>query len=175
MSLQYCRASGPALPTSCALAGRDCSRSWPRSGAPASALRRRLLATAPKATAKAATQGRLTPRIPSSARIGSASSTTPTAKSLGNANRDRALHEPRRTEGDCTPVEVDLIGAVHIGDIAYYQQLNERFKQYDALLYELVARKDGGRSAAAARRMRIRSARCRTGIKDVLELDHQLE
>ena len=34
---------------------------------------------------------------------------------------------------------VDLIGAVHIGDRAYYQQLNRRFRQYDALLYELVA------------------------------------
>ena len=36
-------------------------------------------------------------------------------------------------------VQVDLIGAVHIADVAYYNQLNERFKQYDALLYELVA------------------------------------
>ena len=34
---------------------------------------------------------------------------------------------------------VALIGAVHIGDVAYYRQLNEYFKQYDALLYELVA------------------------------------
>ena len=36
-------------------------------------------------------------------------------------------------------VEVDLVGAVHIGDVAYYEQLNEYFKKYDALLYELVA------------------------------------
>lgn len=34
---------------------------------------------------------------------------------------------------------VDLIGAVHIGDRAYYQKLNTQFEQYDALLYELVA------------------------------------
>ena len=34
---------------------------------------------------------------------------------------------------------VDLIGAVHIGDIAYYDELNKQFTQYDALLYELVA------------------------------------
>jgi hypothetical protein len=36
-------------------------------------------------------------------------------------------------------VTVDLIGAVHIGDVAYYKKLNRQFTQYDALLYELVA------------------------------------
>jgi hypothetical protein len=34
---------------------------------------------------------------------------------------------------------VDLIGVVHIGDRAYYQQLNKRFPDYDVVLYELVA------------------------------------
>ena len=34
---------------------------------------------------------------------------------------------------------VDLIGVVHFGDMMYYQGLNNRFMQYDALLYELVA------------------------------------
>ena len=34
---------------------------------------------------------------------------------------------------------VDLIGAVHVGDRAYYASLNDRFRQYDALLYELIA------------------------------------
>jgi len=33
---------------------------------------------------------------------------------------------------------VDLIGAVHIADIAYYQALNQRFDAYDAVLFELV-------------------------------------
>lgn len=33
---------------------------------------------------------------------------------------------------------VDLIGVVHFGDQMYYQTLNNRFSQYDALLYELV-------------------------------------
>ena len=36
-------------------------------------------------------------------------------------------------------VIVDLIGVVHIGEKAYYEKLNKRFTQYDALLYELVA------------------------------------
>lgn len=35
-------------------------------------------------------------------------------------------------------VKVDLIGAVHIADAAYFQQLNERFKTYDVVLYEMV-------------------------------------
>ncbi len=33
----------------------------------------------------------------------------------------------------------DLIGVVHIGEKSYYKILNEKFKKYDALLYELVS------------------------------------
>ena len=33
---------------------------------------------------------------------------------------------------------VDLIGAIHIADKAYYSKLNERFSQYDRLLFEMV-------------------------------------
>jgi hypothetical protein len=33
---------------------------------------------------------------------------------------------------------VDLIGAVHIADRAYYEELNKRFEGYDALLFEMV-------------------------------------
>ena len=36
---------------------------------------------------------------------------------------------------------VDLIGAVHIGEHAYYQRINGLFRQYDVVLYELVAPK----------------------------------
>ena len=39
-------------------------------------------------------------------------------------------------------VRVDLVGAIHIGDKAYYADLNERFEDYDTLLYELIAPKD---------------------------------
>jgi hypothetical protein len=35
-------------------------------------------------------------------------------------------------------IEVDLIGAVHIGDLSYYVKLNELFKEYDVILYEMV-------------------------------------
>lgn len=35
-------------------------------------------------------------------------------------------------------VKVDLVGAVHVADRSYFDQLNKRFKGYDALLYEMV-------------------------------------
>src|SRR5580704_14254 len=35
-------------------------------------------------------------------------------------------------------VRVDLIGAVHIADKAYYDRLNARFTRYEVLLYEMV-------------------------------------
>ena len=38
---------------------------------------------------------------------------------------------------------VDLVGVVHIGDESYYDQLNDRFEHYDAVLYELVAPQKG--------------------------------
>ncbi len=50
-----------------------------------------------------------------------------------------AIVRYRATSAAGPDVEVDLIGAVHIGETDYYQSLNERFRQYDALLYELVA------------------------------------
>jgi hypothetical protein len=72
-------------------------------------------------------------------------------------------------------VVVDLIGAVHIADIAYYRQLNERFKQYDAVLYELVAPEgtvvERGRGTSNAHPV----GAMQNAIKTFLELDHQLE
>ena len=34
---------------------------------------------------------------------------------------------------------VDLIGAVHVGDAGYYAELNQRFRDYDSVLFELIA------------------------------------
>ncbi len=53
-------------------------------------------------------------------------------------------------------VTVDLIGAIHIGDKAYYDRLNRRFTRYDAMLYEMVGESHG-------KRMQWRSARERVG------------
>jgi len=41
--------------------------------------------------------------------------------------------------GESKGARVDLIGAVHVGERSYYQELNRRFTEYDAVLYELVA------------------------------------
>lgn len=37
------------------------------------------------------------------------------------------------------PIQVDLVGAVHVGERQYYEELNRQFATYDAVLYELVA------------------------------------
>ncbi|MBI2826864.1 MAG: hypothetical protein HYX69_19490 [Planctomycetia bacterium] len=70
---------------------------------------------------------------------------------------------------------IDLIGAVHIGERAYYEKLNKEFEQYDVLLYELVAPegtkipKGGGSGSGHP------VALLQNGMKDMLELEHQLE
>ncbi|MEX2309206.1 MAG: hypothetical protein WD738_16520 [Pirellulales bacterium] len=72
-------------------------------------------------------------------------------------------------------VEVDLIGAVHIGDADYYRGLNESFAEYDALLYELVAPEgtvvERGRGTSNAHPV----GAMQNGIKRLLDLEHQLE
>jgi hypothetical protein len=72
-------------------------------------------------------------------------------------------------------VAVDLVGAVHVGDKSYYEALNERFKQYDVLLYELVA-PDGtvvepGRGTSSRHPL----GALQNSMKEMLELEHQLE
>jgi hypothetical protein len=87
----------------------------------------------------------------------------------------RYVAAPSAAGNKTTPLHVDLIGAVHIGDAGYYRKLNERFKQYDALLYELVAPEGTvvkpGRGTSSAHPV----GALQNGIKVLLELDHQLE
>ncbi len=70
---------------------------------------------------------------------------------------------------------VDLIGAIHVGDLRYYQQLNRRFRSYDALLYELVAPEgtvvEPGRGTSNAHPL----GAMQNGMKNMLEVEHQLE
>lgn len=74
-------------------------------------------------------------------------------------------------------LEVDLIGAVHVGDKAYYDKLNERFTGYDVLLYELVAPPGakipkGGRGGNSSGHP---IGAMQDGMKSVLDLEHQLD
>lgn len=73
------------------------------------------------------------------------------------------------------PVSVDLIGAVHIGDAEYYEKLNQRFKDYDALLYELVAPEGTIVRPGAKADTRNPLGAMQSGTSSLLELDHQLE
>ncbi len=44
--------------------------------------------------------------------------------------------------GSRGPFRVDLIGAVHVGETHYYDALNARFRDYEIVLYELIANTD---------------------------------
>ena len=70
---------------------------------------------------------------------------------------------------------VDLVGVVHIGQDEYYKDLNDRLSKYDAVLYELVA-PDGTRiKPEDLEKRRSILASMQTGMKDMLNLEYQLE
>ena len=77
-------------------------------------------------------------------------------------------------DADQAGLVVDLVGAIHIADKAYYEKLNRRFKKYDAVLYELVAREEanvpepGQTSGGVVGGLQV-------GMKSLLELEHQLD
>ncbi len=71
-------------------------------------------------------------------------------------------------------VEVTLIGAVHIAEKSYYEDLNEQFKKYDVLLYEMVMDPSQGVPEANERGSSPISS-VQVGMKDMLELSFQLD
>jgi hypothetical protein len=72
-------------------------------------------------------------------------------------------------------VEVDLVGAVHIATSEYYGELNKRFREYDTVLYELVAEEGTRVTKEQATAGRSPVSALQVGMKDLLELDFQLE
>jgi hypothetical protein len=96
---------------------------------------------------------------------------------IDNDERPRALqmsivtYAPRE---DARILSVDLISAIHIGDPSYYAELNERFRDYDALLYELVAPKDAVVSDRLAKRKGFIS-NAQIGMTKLLDLSFQLD
>jgi hypothetical protein len=73
-------------------------------------------------------------------------------------------------------VVVHLVGAVHIGEKSYYDGLNQDFKNYDAVLYELVSTKDTppptpGEADASDNPI----SKLQHFLKDSLDLDFQLD
>ena len=77
-----------------------------------------------------------------------------------------------RTAGELV---VDLIGAIHVADTSYYEQLNKKFSKYDAVLYELVA--PSGTRIPKGTKVEARNAisGLQLTMKRMLELDFQLE
>ncbi|MEM6364690.1 MAG: hypothetical protein AAF745_09705 [Planctomycetota bacterium] len=70
---------------------------------------------------------------------------------------------------------VDLVGVVHIGQAGYYEILDEQLSTYDKVLYELVA-PDGTRiKPEDLQKRRSLLASVQTGMKDMLNLEYQLE
>jgi len=71
-------------------------------------------------------------------------------------------------------LEVDLVGAVHIGDPSYYAELNTRFRDYDAVLFELIAPEDALAPGRLEKRSGILSA-TQVGMMNLLDLSFQLD
>ncbi|MEM9660340.1 MAG: hypothetical protein AAF961_18400, partial [Planctomycetota bacterium] len=80
------------------------------------------------------------------------------------------------TSGAGAPARyLDLVGAVHVGDRSYYAALNQRFRSYDAVLYELVAPEGTvvpkGRGTSNSNPL----GALQNGMKTMLEVEHQLD
>lgn len=71
-------------------------------------------------------------------------------------------------------LRVTLISAVHVGDKAYYQQLNEMFTSFDVVLYELVA-PQGTRVDPNAKRRGGFISGTQNLMSEALDLAHQLK
>ncbi len=75
---------------------------------------------------------------------------------------------------DHTGLEVDLVSAVHVGDKGYYEALNKRFKNYDVVLFELVAPEGTVIPRGGLDRNRNALSSIQNAMKDLLELEYQL-
>ncbi|MHB0956014.1 MAG: TraB/GumN family protein [Pirellulaceae bacterium] len=73
------------------------------------------------------------------------------------------------------PMAVDLIGAVHVGEPQYYDQLNELFRKYDVVLYELVAPEGTRVVSGQARGSGNPVSFLQNIMKNVLKLEFQLD
>jgi hypothetical protein len=72
------------------------------------------------------------------------------------------------------PLQVDLVAAVHIGSAAYYETLDRLFREYDAVLYELVA-PDHARVPRPGRKASGTIGAAQQGLTKMLGLEFQLD
>jgi hypothetical protein len=68
---------------------------------------------------------------------------------------------------------VALIAAIHVGDAAYYRKLQELFRGYEALLYEMI--RDRGADATEKIQSDHPVSQLQIGLKSALGLEFQLE
>ncbi|MCU0712726.1 MAG: hypothetical protein MUC43_11745 [Pirellula sp.] len=78
-------------------------------------------------------------------------------------------------EGPHKGATIDLIGAVHVGTKQYYSELNNRFRTYDAVLYELVADPEVNNPSMRDESGLNPISGLQTGMKTALELAFQLD
>ena len=88
--------------------------------------------------------------------------------------RYRETPEAAARAGRQTPVEVDLVGAVHLGGKPYYDTLDRVFRGYDVVLYELVA-PDNARVPKPGRKPAGAIGSAQQGLTKMLGLEFQLE
>lgn len=83
-------------------------------------------------------------------------------------------YAPPRDRGPANTMTVDLVAAVHIGSKAYYENLDRRFRDYDCVLYELVA-PEKSRVPKPGRKPAGMIGQAQTGLTSLLGLEFQLE
>lgn len=82
----------------------------------------------------------------------------------------------KATSGPYSGAEVDLIGAIHIADKAYYKSLNEMFQSYESLLYEMVTHPEMVKELKEGNaKDRSPISALQGGMKEMLGLSFQLD
>lgn len=70
---------------------------------------------------------------------------------------------------------VDLIGCIHVADKKYYETLNERFRRYGAVLFELVMPEGVSLEGLGKRESNHPIAQVQQSLPKILDLDYQLK
>jgi hypothetical protein len=79
-------------------------------------------------------------------------------------------------EGPYKGAKIDLVGAVHVGTAQYYSELNQRFRNYDSVLYELVADPEVNKPAQRQESGGFNPVSgLQVGMKSALDLSFQLD
>lgn len=76
---------------------------------------------------------------------------------------------------DRSGLQVDLVGAIHVGEKSYYEALNKRFDGYDVVLYELVAPDGTHIPKGGGAKDRNALSAIQNSITELLDLEYQLD